>query len=224
MRHQRRYVRQLRRLRAQKLPPRRRIEKQIRNRNRRPARHSGIVHMQNLAARNLHPRPRRLLARLVCAGRRLQRHPRHRGNRRQRLTAKSQRRNLQQVVRRAQLRSRVPLKGQQRIVAVHAVSIVGHANQLASTRLNLHANPRSPGIERIFEQFLHHRRRPVHHLARGNLVSHLIGENPYAPHKGLDYRSARMCIAQENRAHSHPPPPASHNAKMPPAGGIRIHS
>lgn len=79
----------------------------------------------------------------------------------------------------------MPLKGQQSIVAVHPVPIVRDADELAAARLYFHADTRCPRIQRIFEQFLHHRRRPVHHLARGDLVGDLVRKNVNAAHGNL---------------------------------------
>ena len=77
----------------------------------------------------------------------------------------------------------MPLKGQQRIVAHHAAAVVDHPHQLAAAAFHLDPDASRPGIKSIFEQLLHHRRWPLHHLARGNLVCHLVGEyaNPAHP-------------------------------------------
>ena len=76
----------------------------------------------------------------------------------------------------------MPLKRQQGIIAVHAAAVIAYAYQFSPAGLDLHANPGGPRIELIFEQFLHHRSRAVHHLARGDLVRHLVGQNSNAPH------------------------------------------
>ena len=47
-----------------------------------------------------------------------------------------------------------------------------------STRMRL-----APGVERVLQQLLHHRRGPVHHLAGGDLVGNLVGKNANAAHK-----------------------------------------
>ena len=122
---------------------------------------------------------------LPIAGRRLQRHAGHRSDRRQRLAAKAKGGNGEQVVGGAQLRSGVALEGQQGVVAVHAVAVVGDADQLPPARLNLDANAVGAGVQRILQQLLHHRSRPVHHLAGGDLVGDLVGKNADAAHKSL---------------------------------------
>ena len=77
------------------------------------------------------------------------------------------------------------LKGQQRVVAVHALAVVADADQLAPARLHLDANAVRACVQRIFQQLLHHGSGPVHHLAGGDLVGDLVGKNADAAHKSL---------------------------------------
>ena len=92
----------------------------------------------------------------------------------------------------------MPLEGQQRIIAHHATSVVNDANQLAPARFHVNANSLRPGVERIFQQLLHHRRRSLHHLAGSNLVRHLIGKNADVAHKepivGRLRNLVRLCV------------------------------
>ena len=193
MGRKRRDMRQLRLLRLQKFLARGSIEEKIAHLQRRARRNAAIGNPQNLATRNFH----------FCADgffRRAsgQMHPRHRCNRRKRLAAKSQRRQLQQIVAGMNLRGRMTLKGQQRIIAHHAAAIIGDANQFAAARFHVNANPLGACIERIFQQLLHHRRRPLHHLAGSNLVRHLIGKNADVAHKepivGRLRNLVRLCV------------------------------
>ena len=48
---------------------------------------------------------------------------------------------------------------------------------------DLDADAVGAGVERILQQFLDHGRWPVHHLAGGDLVGHLVGKNADAAHK-----------------------------------------
>ena len=59
------------------------------------------------------------------------------------------------------------------------------ANEPSSARLDLDANAGGSGVQRVLQQFLHHRGGPVHHLAGGDLVGNLVGKNADAAHKGL---------------------------------------
>ena len=74
------------------------------------------------------------------------------------------------------------LKGQQGIVAYHAAAVVGHLDQLASAGLHVDADARRPGVQGVFNQFLDHRRRTFHHLAGGDFVGDIFGENVNAAH------------------------------------------
>jgi hypothetical protein len=116
---------------------------------------------------------------------RFQRHAGHRGDGGQRLAAKSQRGNGEQVVGGAQLGGGVALEGQQGVVAVHAVAVVGDADQPAPARLDLDADAAGAGVQGVLQQFFHHRGRPVHHLAGGDLVGNLVGKNADAAHSSL---------------------------------------
>ena len=64
----------------------------------------------------------------------------------------------------------MPLKAEQRVVSVHAGTVVGHADEAASTGLDLDGDARRPGVERVFDQFLYHAGWTLHHLAGGDLV------------------------------------------------------
>ena len=75
------------------------------------------------------------------------------------------------------------LKGQQSIVAIHPLAVVADANQPPPARLHLDANAAGPGVQRILQQLFHHRSRPVHNLARGNLVGNLVGKYANTTHE-----------------------------------------
>ena len=77
------------------------------------------------------------------------------------------------------------LEGQQRVVAHHAAAVIDDADQLASAALDFDPNARRACIQRVLKQFLNYRRRPFHHLAGGDLVSDLIGQNADAPHETI---------------------------------------
>ena len=98
---------------------------------------------------------------------------RNRRDRRQRFAAKSQRRNAQQIIRRAQLASRVPLECQQRVVMRHAAAVINHAYQPLAARFYFNANRlRAPASMRVFQQLFHDRSRPLDHFSRGDLIRH----------------------------------------------------
>ena len=142
-----------------------------------PDGHARGLHAEQLAAREFHARSLLFFRRA-----RFQHQPRNRRNRRQRLAAKSQRRDRKQIVRRAQLRRCVPLERQQRIVVVHPAAVVDHANQPLAARFHFDANRARARIKRVLEQLLHHRRGPLDNLARGNLVRYIFREYAYPRH------------------------------------------
>ncbi len=79
----------------------------------------------------------------------------------------------------------MPLERQQRIVPHHAMAIVENADQFAATALDLNPDPGRARIQRVLQQFLHHRRRPFHHLTGGNLIRHLVGKYTDASHGSI---------------------------------------
>ena len=178
VRNERRHMGSLSRFSAEKFAPGRSVEEQIGNGNGGPARQGRIIHMQDPAARNFDLCPSGLIA---CRG--FQRHAGHGSNRRQRLSAKAKGGNREQIVGGAQLGSGVAFEGEQRVIAIHSVAVVGNANQLPSARLNLDSNAAGASVEGVLQQLLHHRGRPVHNLARGDLVGNLVGKYADAAHK-----------------------------------------
>ena len=77
------------------------------------------------------------------------------------------------------------LEGQQRVVAVHAVAVVGEPDELASARLHLDADAGCARVQSILQKFFHHRGGPVHHLAGGDLIGNLVGKYADAAHSPL---------------------------------------
>ncbi|VTR51082.1 Uncharacterised protein [Serratia fonticola] len=61
-------------------------------------------------------------------------------------------------------------QGQGQIGFGNAAAIITDADQFGPTAFDININPRCPGIQTIFYQFLHYRRRPFDHFSGGNLV------------------------------------------------------
>ena len=114
---------------------------------------------------------------------RLEQQARDRSDGRQRLAAKAQRGDREQILHVAQFAGGVALEGQQRVVAQHAAAVVHDADQPAAAGFHLDAQIGRAGVERVFEQFLDDRSGPFHHLAGGDLVGDLVGENADAAHE-----------------------------------------
>ena len=74
----------------------------------------------------------------------------------------------------------------------HADPVVGHPDELAARVLQLHGDGARPGVDRVLHQLLDHRGRPLHDLARGDLVHEVIGQ-PVDPAHGRS--RSRSCHA-----------------------------
>ena len=103
------------------------------------------------------------------------RKPRHRADRRQRLAAKAERRDGNKILV-GELRGGVALDRQRQIGARHALAVVGDADEPPPAAVGEDVDAARAGIERVLDQFLHHARRPLHHLARGDAVDDGFGE------------------------------------------------
>ncbi len=109
------------------------------------------------------------------------------GDRRQRLAAKAEGRDGQQVVGIADLRGGVALEGQHGVVAHHAATVIGDLDELLAAGFDVHTDAPRARIQRVLQQLLDHRGRALHHLAGGDLVGYIFGENVDAAHGVLRY-------------------------------------
>ena len=108
--------------------------------------------------------------------------PRNRGDRRQRLAAKPQRRDRREIAV-GNFRGGVTLDREREIVGVHAEAVVADPDQASPARLDRDVDARRAGVERVLDQLLDRRRRPLDHLARGDAVDQQRVEaaNGHAP-------------------------------------------
>ena len=95
--------------------------------------------------------------------------PRHRGDRGQRLAAKAEGRDRREIAV-GDFRRRVPLDAKGEIGFVHAAPVVGDADEPTPAGLDRDLDPFRPGVERVLDQFLHRRGRPLDHFACGDAV------------------------------------------------------
>ena len=93
-----------------------------------------------------------------------------------------------EIVARANLARGVPLEAEQRVVAIHADAIIDDPNRAAAAAPDGHLDPRRVGIERILDQLLHHRSRPLDDLPRRDLAGDVFGEEVDAGHGGKRLR------------------------------------
>jgi len=95
---------------------------------------------------------------------------RDRGDAGQRLAAKAQRADLRQLARVAQLAGRVAHDRQQQVVGMDALAVVTHRDKPEPALLELNIDAARASVDRVVDQLLDHRRRPLDDLARGDLV------------------------------------------------------
>ena len=67
-------------------------------------------------------------------------------------------------------------------VRLHALAVVLDANQLLAAELDGDRDPRRTRIERVLDQFLDHRGRPLDDFAGGNLIGEVQGKAVNATH------------------------------------------
>ncbi len=74
------------------------------------------------------------------------------------------------------------LHGQQSVVVIHAMAVVGHLDQGAAPVFDIDEDPVAAGVQSVFHQLLDHRGRPLDHLAGGDLVGQDVGQDANAGH------------------------------------------
>ena len=117
---------------------------------------------------------------VAAAQTRAQPSARDRGDGRQRLAAEAEARDPLQVLRRRELAGGVSLERQVSVSRRHPDSVIRHGDQPEATLAHVHADPAGIRIERVLDQLLDDRGRPLDHLARRDLVDHGVGKHPDA--------------------------------------------
>ena len=131
----------------------------------------GLPHLQQPAARDGQLGARLLVGRPGGEG-----EAGYGGDGRQRLPPEAEGVDVLDVVHIPDLAGGVPLDAEQGVVARHAAAVVGHDHRLAPARHHLDVDLRGAGIQGVFDQLLQHRGGPLHHLAGGDLVDDLLGQ------------------------------------------------
>ena len=108
------------------------------------------------------------------------RQPAYRTDRRQRLAAKAEPANVGQIIGR-QFRGGMPFDGKGEIARFHAAAVVDHGDQRLAASGEGDGDPRGPGIDGVFDQFLDRTGRPLHHLAGGDAVGGGLGQAANRP-------------------------------------------
>ena len=130
-----------------------------------PSRRADLAHRRERAAVDAD-----LGAARRAAGARAQHEVRHRRDARQRLAAEAERADRAEIVRRRDLARRVPLDRQPRVLRLHPLAVVFDADQLLAAELDRDRDARGAGVDRVLDQLLDDRRRPLDDLAGGDLV------------------------------------------------------
>src|SRR5205807_6503627 len=94
-----------------------------------------------------------------------------------RLTPEPERRHADQVRRIADLAGGVARQRQLRILATHPRAVVAHPDERLAAVFDRHADRARAGIERVLDQLLDDRGRPLDHLACRDLVGDLGGQD-----------------------------------------------
>ena len=165
--------------RTEEFAPRRGVEEEVGDRDGGAAGQGGVVHVVDFATGDLNAGTGGFLA-----GGGLQRNPGDGSDGGQRFAAKAEGGDGEQVVDGSQLAGGVALKGQEGIVAVHAMAVVGDADEPPAARFDFNPDAVGPGVEGVLQQFFDYRSRAVHHLASGDLIGDLVGQYADAAHKG----------------------------------------
>ena len=76
-----------------------------------------------------------------------------------------------------QLRGRVAQKGDARVLRGHALPVVLHADIGGPAVAELHGHAVRARVKGVFHQLLDDGGGPLHHLARGDHIRHMRGEN-----------------------------------------------
>ena len=99
---------------------------------------------------------------------------RDRGDRRQRFAAESHRPDRREIVGTANLARGVALYRKPRVFRLHAFAVVLDPYVLLAAELGMDRDALRAGVDRVFDQFLDHRRRALDDLAGGDLVREIV--------------------------------------------------
>ena len=74
------------------------------------------------------------------------------------------------------------LEGKDRIILAHSFAVVAHLNQPLSPRKDTYVNGPASGIDGIFQQLLHYRRRTLDNFAGSDFVGQNFRQYPNFVH------------------------------------------
>ena len=103
----------------------------------------------------------------------------------QRLAAKTHACNALEIVECGDLARGVTGERKPELLFADAVAVVADLEQLDAAAGELHADVMRAGVEAVLQQFLEGRGRPLHYLARGDLVDQQVRQNANRSHGKL---------------------------------------
>jgi hypothetical protein len=103
----------------------------------------------------------------------------------ERLTAEAEGGDGEKIVGGADFGGGVAFEGEEGVIADHAATVVGDADEAAATGFDFDADVGGSGVEGVLEELLNDGGGTVDDLAGGDLVSDLVGENADATHAGF---------------------------------------
>ena len=156
----------------EKLEPGRGVEEQALHLHHGPGGTAGLAHVLDISGAEGHA-----CAALIprAAGEKL--HLAHGGDGGQRLAAKAHGADRLETRFIMELRGRVAQEGDARVLGGHALPVILHADEGGPAVADLHRHAVSPGVKGVFHQLLDDGGRPLHHLAGGDHIRHMRGEN-----------------------------------------------
>ena len=126
-------------------------------------------------------------------GARGERETRHGGDRCQRFTAKSKRRDRLEIGDRGDFRCRMPRDCERKVFAFDAGAVVGYAQALDAAASEVDINLRRARVKAVFEHLLQRGGRPLDDFAGGDLVDQQIGQRANRVHRhGRRLRDQRV--------------------------------
>jgi hypothetical protein len=123
----------------------------------------------------------------------------HGGDRGQRLAAKAEGGHVFEVGQRGDFGGGVAGQRERQLLGRDAAAIVGDRDAFDAAFLEADGDLGGAGVERVFQQFLDHRRRPLDHLAGGNLRNQLVGEGLDRAMGGMGAFIGKLYPARQRR-------------------------
>jgi hypothetical protein len=118
----------------------------------------------------------------------------HRGDRRQRFAAETHRGDLLQVVQRGDLARRVAAQRERQLGGGNAHTVVLDLDGADAAARQAYDDLGGAGVQRVVDQFPHHRGRPLDHLAGGDLADEFIGQFADRPAFGRHRRGGHRRV------------------------------